>query len=111
MAKDISELDEAQQETDTVIDSISSGLLSNEALEKKLEALTLQLNEERRANERLRRATKPREIKVSQKGAVQINNIRKFPVTFYKSEWEIIIEMIPDIQQFIRDHEPDLKVI
>ena len=111
IAKDLAELEEAQRQTEAVINSVPNNLLSKEELEKKLASLTLQLDEERRTNERLRRSSKPREIKVSQKGAVQINNIRKFPVTFYKSEWEVIIGMIPEIQQFITDHASELKEI
>lgn len=111
IAKDLSELEAAQRQTNDLIDSVPNCLLSKEELEKKLESLTVQLNEERRTNDRLRRSSKPREIKVSQKGAVQINNIRKFPITFYKSEWEIIIGMIPEIQQFISDHTSELKEI
>lgn len=111
ISKDLSELEAAQLQTNALIDSVPNCLLSKEELEKKLESLTLQLDEERRTNDRLRRSSKPREIKVSQKGAVQINNIRKFPITFYKSEWEIIIGMIPEIQQFISDHTSELKEI
>lgn len=111
ISKDFADLEKAQLETDAVINSVPNSLLSKEELEKKLESLTLQLDEERLTNERLRRSSKPREIKVSPKGAVQINNIRKFPVTFYKSEWEVIIGMIPEIQQFITDHSSELKEI
>lgn len=111
IAKDLAELEQAQRETEAVINSVPNNLLSKEELEQKLESLTLLLDEERRTNERLRRSSKPREIKVSQKGAVQINNIRKFPITFYKSEWEVIIGMIPEIQQFITDHASELKEI
>lgn len=47
-------------------------------------------------------------IKVSPKGCVQINGIRKFPVTFYKNEWEQIFGLKAEIEQFIVDHDNEL---
>ena len=44
-------------------------------------------------------------VKVSQKGCVQINGIRRFPITFYKNEWEQIFAMKDEIEQFIKDNE------
>lgn len=49
-------------------------------------------------------------VKVSQKGAVQINGLRRFPVTFYKGEWETIFENIDRIKQFIKDNDSQLTV-
>lgn len=40
-------------------------------------------------------------LKISNKGCVQINGIRRFPITLYKNEWEKIFEIIPDIKTFI----------
>jgi predicted esterase len=54
-------------------------------------------------------ASKPKlQVKVSQKGAVQINGLRRFPVTFYKGEWEAIFENADRIKQFIKDNESEL---
>jgi hypothetical protein len=47
-------------------------------------------------------------VKVSPKGAVQINGIRKFPVTFYKDEWSIILGMKEEIENFIVDNQDRL---
>ena len=44
-------------------------------------------------------------VKVSQKGCVQINGIRRFPITFYKNEWEQIFSMKDEIVQFIEDND------
>ena len=44
-------------------------------------------------------------VKVSQKGCVQINGIRLFPITFYKNEWEQIFAMKDEIEQFIEDND------
>ena len=48
------------------------------------------------------------EIKVSQKGCVQINGIRKFPITFYKEEMEKIFNMKPQIEKFMEDNSNEL---
>jgi len=47
-------------------------------------------------------------VKVSPKGAVQLNGIRRFPVTFYKDEWSTIFSMKDQIEAFIVDHEGEL---
>ena len=44
-------------------------------------------------------------VKVSQKGCVQINGIRRFPITFYKNEWEQIFAMKDEILQFIEEND------
>ena len=44
-------------------------------------------------------------VKASQKGCVQINGIRRFPITFYKNEWEQIFAMKDEIEQFIKDND------
>lgn len=44
-------------------------------------------------------------VKVSQKGCVQINGIRRFPITFYKNEWEQIFAMKSEIERFIEEND------
>ena len=44
-------------------------------------------------------------VKVSPKGCVQINGIRRFPITFYKNEWEQIFAMKDEILQFIGEND------
>ena len=44
-------------------------------------------------------------VKVSQKGCVQINGIRRFPITFYKNEWEQIFAMKDEILEFIEEND------
>ena len=40
--------------------------------------------------------------------AAQINGIRRFPVTFYKNEWETIFGLKGEIEQFIVDNNGEL---
>jgi hypothetical protein len=47
-------------------------------------------------------------LKVSQKGAVSLYGIRRFPVTFYQEEWDRILGMADDIRSFITEHEAEL---
>jgi hypothetical protein len=48
-------------------------------------------------------------LKVSTKGAVSLYGIRRFPVTFYADEWDVILGKAEEIRAFIREHESELK--
>ena len=48
-------------------------------------------------------------LQVSAKGAVSLYGIRRFPITFYGDEWDIILGMTEEIRQFIAEHESELK--
>jgi hypothetical protein len=48
-------------------------------------------------------------LQVSQKGAVSLYGIRRFPVTFYAEEWDIILGMADEVQTFIKENEAELK--
>lgn len=60
-----------------------------------------------KANE-TRKHKRPIELKVSQKGCVQINGIRKFPFTFYKEEIRTILSMTDKIEEFIAENDNEL---
>ncbi len=48
-------------------------------------------------------------LQVSEKGGVSLYGIRRFPVTFYKEEWERILGMEPEIRAFMNEHARELK--
>ena len=48
-------------------------------------------------------------LQVSQKGAVSLYGIRRFPITFYADEWDIVLGMGDKIQTFIKENEGALK--
>jgi hypothetical protein len=75
----------------------------NEEMQAELERL-------RAENESLK-ATKSREMRlqVSQKGAVSLYGIRRFPITFYADEWDIVLGMADEIRTFILKHGGELK--
>ena len=47
-------------------------------------------------------------VKVSPKGCVQVNGIRRFPVTFYKDEWMQIFCLKDRIESFIQENDAAL---
>ena len=47
-------------------------------------------------------------LKVSQKGAVSLYGIRRFPITFYLEEWNRILGMEGEIRAFLTEHEGEL---
>lgn len=64
----------------------------------------------RAENEALKsRAKRETRLKVSEKGGVSLYGIRRFPVTFYKDEWDTILGMADEIRAFIRENEGSLK--
>jgi len=64
----------------------------------------------RAENEALkRRAAKGVTLKVSEKGAVSLYGLGRFPVTLYQEQWEKILDMAKDIRVFIAEHEDELK--
>jgi hypothetical protein len=48
-------------------------------------------------------------LKVSEKGAVSVYGLGRFPVTLYKEQWLKLLDMSSDIQAFIKAHEAQLK--
>ena len=65
----------------------------------------------RRENESLKQKDGPRglSLKVSQKGAVSLYGMGRFPVTLYKEQWEKVLEMADEIRAFLREHDGELK--
>ena len=48
-------------------------------------------------------------MKVSEKGAVSIYGMGRFPVTLYKEQWLKLLNMSDDIRAFIAANEAQLK--
>ncbi len=65
----------------------------------------------RRENELLKQKQSPRgvQLRVSQKGAVSLYGLGRFPVTLYREQWERVLGMAEEIRQFIADHDGELK--
>jgi hypothetical protein len=48
-------------------------------------------------------------IKVSEKGAVSIYGMGRFPVTLYKEQWLKLLDMSAEIRNFIAENGASLK--
>ena len=48
-------------------------------------------------------------LKVSEKGGVSVYGLGRFPITFYKEQWEKLLDMADDIRSFIRENDATLK--
>jgi hypothetical protein len=77
--------------------------MSNEDIKDELERL-------RKENEALKKgASSNIRMKVSEKGAVSIYGMGRFPVTLYKEQWLKLLNMSDEIRAFIAANEPQLK--
>lgn len=79
--------------------------MSNEDLQAELERL-------RAENEALK-TTRPGKgaisIKVSEKGAVSVYGLGRFPVTLYREQWDRLLQNGDEIRKFIEENESKLK--
>ena len=74
------------------------------------EDLTAELERLRHENAALKKgATSSVRMKVSEKGAVSIYGMGRFPVTLYKEQWLKLLDMSADIGAFIAANEAQLK--
>jgi hypothetical protein len=77
--------------------------MSNEDLRTELELL-------RKENAALKKEFASRiRLKVSEKGAVSVYGIRRFPVTLYKEQWLKLLDRSSDIRAFIAANKAQLK--
>ena len=61
-------------------------------------------------NERLKGAqSRGMSMKVSEKGALSVYGLGRFPVTLYKEQWTKLLAMAEDIKAFLRDNDAKLK--
>jgi hypothetical protein len=64
----------------------------------------------RTENERLKKAGRGKlALKVSEKGAVSVYGMGRFPVTLYKEQWLKLLAMAEDIKSFIEANDASLK--
>jgi len=48
-------------------------------------------------------------MKVSEKGAVSLYGLGRFPVTLYQEQWLKLLDLAEDIRAFVKEHEGKLK--
>jgi ABC-type Fe3+-hydroxamate transport system substrate-binding protein len=77
------------------------------------EDVTAELERLKRENEALREQTKAKpgqiSMKVSEKGAVSVYGLGRFPVTLYQEQWLKLLERSDEIREFIRVNAAALK--
>src|SRR5262249_1177592 len=77
--------------------------MSDEELKAELERL-------RNENTALKKGASSRiRLKVSEKGAVSVYGMGRFPVTLYKEQWLRLLDMSDEIRAFIAANEAELK--
>jgi hypothetical protein len=77
--------------------------MSDEVIKDELERL-------RKENEVLKKgASSGIRMKLSEKGAVSIYGMGRFPVTLYKEQWLKLLDMSAEIRAFIAANEAKLK--
>ena len=63
----------------------------------------------RKENEALKSRGPAVRMKVSEKGAVSVYGMGRFPVTLYKEQWLKLLDMSDEIRAFIAANESQLK--
>jgi hypothetical protein len=48
-------------------------------------------------------------LKVSEKGALSVYGLGRFPVTLYREQWDKLLGMADHIRQFIQENDATLK--
>ena len=78
--------------------------MSEENMKEELERL-------RSENESLKKAKRPGTLsmKVSEKGALSVYGMGRFPVTLYKEQWNKLLSITEDIKKFIAENDDRLK--
>lgn len=72
-------------------------------------AMKARLEELEAENQRLKAVNnRPVSVKVSEKGALSVYGLGRFPVTLYKGQWEKLIENIGLIEEGLKN--PALKI-
>ncbi|HEY6515004.1 MAG TPA: hypothetical protein VIY50_02595 [Steroidobacteraceae bacterium] len=74
------------------------------------EDMQSELERLRAENERLKKAGRGKlAMKVSEKGALSVYGMGRFPVTLYKEQWLRLLAMADEIRTFIEANDASLK--
>jgi hypothetical protein len=74
------------------------------------EELQAEIERLRSENEALKKPTRGQmSLKVSQKGALSVYGLGRFPVTLYREQWDKLLGMAPEIHKFIKENDQLLK--
>ena len=74
------------------------------------EELQAEIERLRAENEALKKPSRGQmSLRVSEKGALSVYGLGRFPVTLYREQWEKLLGMGDDIRSFIQTHDAELK--
>jgi len=74
------------------------------------EDLKSEIEKLRAENEALKRSTsKGLSFRVSEKGALSVYGLGRFPVTLYKEQWLRLLDLTEDLRAFIKQNGAQLK--
>ena len=74
------------------------------------EEMQAELERLRAENEALKKPARGQmSMRVSEKGALSVYGLGRFPVTLYREQWEKLMGMADDIRRFIAEHDGELK--
>jgi hypothetical protein len=74
------------------------------------EDLKAELAKLKAENETLKQAaTRGVSLKVSQKGALSLYGMGRFPITLYKEQWTKVLDMAETIRAFMKENDAQLK--
>ena len=74
------------------------------------EEMQAELERLRAENETLKRPARGQmSMRVSEKGALSVYGLGRFPVTLYREQWEKLLGLADEIRLFIADHDQELK--
>jgi len=74
------------------------------------EELQAEVERLRAENEALKKPSRGQMfLKVSEKGALSVYGLGRFPVTLYREQWEKLLGMSDAIREFIKENDQTLK--
>ena len=74
------------------------------------EEMKAEIERLRAENESLKKPARGQiSLKVSEKGALSVYGMGRFPVTLYREQWEKLLAMSDQIREFIQQNDQSLK--
>lgn len=80
--------------------------MAEETAEQKLARLEA---ENRALRQQVERKPGQLRLKVSEKGALSVYGLGRFPVTLYKEQWARLLDHAEEIRSFLKDNDQRLK--
>jgi len=73
------------------------------------EEMQAEIERLRAENEALKKPRGQMSLRVSEKGALSVYGLGRFPVTLYREQWEKLLGMEDEIRRFIQENSHSLK--